>query len=319
MNRTYTQLTDTQRYQIEAYIKVGMTKKFIAEQLQVSPSTIYRELKRNSSKRGLYRAKNAQALSNERKERYGRCRKFTKAQQVQISHWINKEQWSPKQIVGYCLKQDIDMVSHERIYQFIRSDKASGGSLYKQLRHRLKHRKRCVGRQMPVKDRVPISERPDVINSKQRFGDWEVDTIIGKNQKGAIVTIVERKTAFFMMRKLEYGKDAKGLAKQLTEMLLPYKNVVHSITSDNGGEFAEHKTISKKLKADFYFANPYASWERGLNEYTNKLIRQYIPKGTDFSTITNQKITEIQHKINRRPREKLNFETPKNLFYKLVA
>ena len=122
-----------------------------------------------------------------------------------------------------------------------------------------------------------------------------------------------------MMRKLDNGKDSKGLAKQLIDMLLPYKDAILSITSDNGGEFAEHKTISKKLKTDFYFANPYASWERGLNEYTNKLIRQYIPKGTDFSKLTNKQITDIQHKINRRPREKLNFQTPINQFYKFVA
>ena len=319
MNHKYKQLTDAQRYQIDAYLKSGMTKKFISTQLGIDRSTLYRELKRNSSKRGKYNAVKAQHLCNERKERYGRARTFDTAKQKKIIHWLNQDQWSPKQIVGYCLKHHIEMVSHERIYQFIRLDKAQDGHLYKQLRHRLKHRKRCVGKHMPVKDRVPISERPDVINNKERFGDWEVDTIIGKNQKGAIVTIVERKTAFFMMRKLDLGKDAKGLAKQLTEMLLPYKKSVLSITSDNGGEFAEHKTISKKLKTTFYFADSYASWQRGLNEYTNKLIRQYIPKGTDFENITDKQIKEIQYKINRRPREKLKFETPKNLFYKLVA
>lgn len=319
MNRKYTQLTDAQRYQIEAYLKAGMTKKFITDQLQIDRTTLYRELKRNSSKRGVYRATKAQSFCDERKERYGRNRKFNKSQEKKIIHWLNREQWSPKQIVGHCHKESIDMVSHERIYQYIRADKTKGGLLYKQLRHRLKHRKRFVGRHMPIKDRIPISQRPDCINNKERFGDWEIDTIIGKNHKGAIVTIVERKTAFFMMRKLDNGKDANGLATQLIDMLLPYKDAVLSITSDNGGEFAQHKTISEKLQTEFYFANPYASWERGLNEYTNKLIRQYIPKGTDFKTLTNKKITEIQHKINRRPRENLNFETPKKQFYKFVA
>jgi IS30 family transposase len=296
-----------------------MSKKFIVDQLNISRSTLYRELKRNSSSRGTYNASRAQMLANERKERYGRSRKFTASVKTKITKWLTDEQWSPKQIVGHCLKHHIAMVSHERIYQFIRTDKASGGTLYKELRHKLKHRKRPVGGHMPVKDRIPISERPEVINNKLRFGDWEIDTIIGKDHKGAIVTIVERQTAFFMMGKLEQGKDAKALAKKLIQMLLPYKRAVLSITSDNGGEFAEHKTISKKLDTSFYFANPYASWERGLNEYTNKLIRQYIPKGTDFNTLTNKQILDIQHKINRRPREKLNFETPKNLFYKLVA
>lgn len=319
MNRKYTQLTDAQRYQIEAYVKAGMTKKFIVGQLAIDRSTLYRELKRNSSKRGLYRAAKAQSLCDERKERYGRARTFNSTKEKLIVTWLNKEQWSPKQILGHCRKHNIPMVSHERIYEFIRQDKSNGGLLYKQLRHKLKHRKRPMGRHLPIKDRVPIGERPNIINNKERFGDWEIDTIIGKNHKGAIVTIVERKTTFFMMQKLDNGKDAKGLAKQLIDMLITYKNAVLSITSDNGCEFARHKTICKRLQTDFYFANPYASWERGLNEYTNKLIRQYIPKGTDFDLITHEQIKEIQHKINRRPREKLNFETPKNLFYKLVA
>ena len=269
------------------------------------------------------RAKRAQSpcaavggICDERKERFGRARKFGSAEEKKITQWIKEEQWSPKQIVGYCQKQGINMVSHERIYQFIRQDKARGGTLYKQLRHRLKHRKRTLTYTALA---AQVSERPEVINNKERFGDWEIDTIIGKDHKGAILTIVERKTAFLMMRKLDNGKQAEGLAKQLIDMLIPYKNAVLSITSDNGGEFAEHQTISKKLKTDFFFANPYASWERGLNEYTNKLIRQYIPKGTDFQNITNQQITQIQHKINRRPREKLNFQTPKNLFYKLAT
>ena len=180
-----------------------MTKKFIVQQLSIDRSTLYRALKRNSSKRGIYNDQKAQYLCNERKERYGRARKFDTFQEKKIIHWLNTEQWSPKQIVGHCLKYGIDMISHERIYQYIRTDKAKGGLLYKQLRHRLKHRKRPVGKHMPIKDRVPISERPDYINNKLRFGDWEIDTIIGENHKGAIVTIVERKTAFFMMRKLD--------------------------------------------------------------------------------------------------------------------
>jgi len=319
MNRTYTQLTDSQRYQIEAYLKAGMTKNFIVYQLGINRTTLYRELKRNSSKTGRYTGSKAQMLCDERKERYARGRTFTVDKQCLINKLLRKEQWSPKQIVGHCLKYKIAMVSHERIYQYIRENKAQGGTLFKDLRHKLKHRKRSVGKQFPVKDRVSINERPAVINNKARFGDWEIDTIIGKDHKGAIVTIVERSTAFFMMRKLDKGKDAKNLSKQLINMLLPYKNSVLSITSDNGGEFAAHKTISKKLQTAFYFANPYASYERGLNEYTNKLVRQYIPKGTDFKTITHKQIKEIQHKINRRPREKLKFNTPKELFYKLAS
>lgn len=319
MNRTYKQLTAVQRHQIEAYLKSGMSKEFIACELGINRSSLYREIKRNSSKTGRYRAVFAEQLSIERKERYGRNRKFTKDKQKIINGYLTKEQWSPKQIVGYCKDQGIDMVSHERIYKYLRQDKAEGGNLYKQLRHRLKHRKRPVGKHLPIKNRISIEERPELINNRERFGDWEIDTIIGKNNRGAIVTIVERTTGFFMMRKLNKGKDAKNLSKQLIDMLLPYKNSILSITSDNGGEFADHLTIADKLQTDFYFANPYHSWERGLNEYTNKLIRQYIPKKQSFENYSDKQIADIQHKTNRRPREKLNFKTPKDIFYKLVA
>jgi len=319
MNRKYKQLTDTQRYQIEAYLKAGVSKQFIATQLGISKSTVYRELKRNGLKYGNYSALRAVTYTHERKERYGRGRKFTRERQKIIDHYLKQEQWSPKQIVGYCRLAGIPMVCHERIYQYIREDKARGGGLYKHLRHRLKHRKRPVGKHISIKNRISIDQRPDVVNNKQRFGDWEIDTIIGKEQKGAIVTIVERTTGFFMMRKLPKGKEAKDLSKQVIDMLLPYKDSVLSITSDNGTEFAQHRTIAKKLQTDFYFAHPYSSWERGLNEYTNKLVRQYIPKKQSFKNYDDHIITNIQHKINRRPREKLMFKTPKEIFYKLVA
>ena len=213
------------------------------------------------------------------------------------------------------------MVSHERIYQYIREDKRRGGNLYKHLRHQLKHRKRPVGgeKSITIKNRVSIDKRSDAINNKERFGDWEIDTIIGKDRKGAIVTIVERKTAFFMMKKLTKGKNANALALTVIDMLMPYKNQILSITSDNGTEFADHQLMAEKLNLDFYFAHPYSSWERGLSEYTNKLIRQYVPKKTNFENYTNQYLTQIQHKINRRPRENLNYENPRDVFYKLAS
>ena len=211
------------------------------------------------------------------------------------------------------------MVSHERIYQYIREDKKQGGKLYTHLRHQLKHRKRPVsGKHTTIKDKVSIEFRSQEINNKERFGDWEIDLIIGKDGKGAIVTIVERTTAFFLMKKLPFGKNAEQLAKTVIEMLLPYKDFVHSITSDNGTEFAQHKKISAKLLAQFFFANPYSSWERGLSEYTNKLVRQYIPKKSIFELYSDQEIKEIQYKINRRPRKNLKYDNPKNQYYKFV-
>lgn len=313
------QLTVEQRYEISAYLKCGKTKTFVAKELSFSKSTICREIKRNSTKTGKYNPVFAQQLCNERKERFNRKRKFTKEVELFIVEKIDKEQWSPKQIVGYCKKNSEPMVSHERIYQYVRCDKKNGGSLYVHMRHKLKHRKRPVGKFIPIKNRVSIDERPDVINKKERFGDWEIDTIIGNNQKGAIVTITEKTTNFFLMEKLLEGKNAKALAKVVAKMLLPYKAHVHSITTDNGTEFAEHEMIAKALNTKIYFTHPYSSWEKGLIEYTNKLIRQYIPKKSNFNDYNNIDIKQIQNKINARPREKLNFEKPVKIFYNLVA
>lgn len=315
----YKHLTLEQRYEIKAYLKCNKSQKFIAQQMGVSESTISRELKRNKLKRGGYNPQNAQEQANIRKERFAVNRKFTPKVAAFVEEKIRREQWSPQQIVGYCKKHEISMVSTEKIYQYIREDKEKGGDLYQYLRHKLKHRKRPVsGKKEVIKNRKPIRLRPEIVLTNQEFGHFEVDLIVGAEHKGAILTIVERKTKFLIMRKLS-GKNAKSLAKAMIYALLPYKDYVKTITSDNGLEFSEHEYISKKLSCDFYFANPYCSWERGLSENTNKLVRQYIPKGTYFEKISKEKIKEIQHKINRRPRLTLDFEEPKNLFYKFVA
>ena len=309
-------LTEIQRYQIASLLQAGHSQKEISALLGKHKSVISRELKRNSTKRGVYQAGHAQRLSDERKERFGRVRRFTASIQSRVLSDLQRDQWSPCQIVGVARKEGRPMVSHERIYQFIREDKASGGELYKNLRHALKHRKRPVsGKQVNIKNKVSIDERPDVVNNRERFGDFEIDTIVGKENKGAIVTITERITKFLLVEKLDKGKNADELANVVIKLLLPYKKFVHSITADNGAEFARHEKIAEKLDAKFYFAHPYSSWERGLNENTNGLIRQYIPKGTDFESITNLYIKEIKLKINRRPREKLEFDSPVKRFF----
>lgn len=313
-------LTLAQRYALKAYLECGKTKSEVAKLLKVNRSTVYREIKRNRRKRGTYNPDFANELAEERKERFCKHRKFDAAKQKLIDHWTIQEQWSPEQIKGYCDRNDIEMVSHERIYQYIREDKIAGGEMYKHLRHKLKHRKRPVsGKHEGIKNKVSIENRPDVINNKERFGDWEIDLIVGKNNKGAMVTIVERTTAMIMVRKLKNGKNANCLANTVIEMLLPYKDSVKSITSDNGSEFARHEKIAKKLQIQFFFAHPYSSWERGLSEYSNKLIRQYIPKKTNFDIFDEEFIKQVQYKINRRPRKNLEFETPKDVFFKSVA
>lgn len=315
--KSYCHLTMEQRYKIDALHKAGHKAPDIADQLNVNKSTLYRELKRNSSKRGCYNARSAHELSNEKKDRFSNNRKFSPAMERFIRDKLSNEQWSPEQIAGYCKQNDIPMVSHERIYQFIYQDKAEGGGLFKHLRVASKTYRKRYGsgknKRNIIKDRVSIDQRPECINNKERVGDWEIDTIVGKGNKGAIVTIAERATAFVLIARLN-GKNAMDLARAVVRLMAPFKDLVLSITSDNGTEFAMHKYIAEKLEAEFYFAHPYSSWERGLNEYTNKLIRQYIPKKTDFSNVNNQQIRDITMKLNSRPRKNLNFNSPGCIF-----
>jgi IS30 family transposase len=296
-------------------LQEGFAKKDICIAIGKDKSVLSRELKRNSSKRG-YSAELAHTYATERKERFRTKRKFTESVKKHVVKYLAQEQWSPEQIVGDAKRRGIKMVSVERIYQFTGEDKRNGGSLWKHSGHRLKKRKRPIGgKKVIIPDKASIDERPAIVNEKRRFGDWEIDTIVGAGNKGAILTVTERMTGFLIMRKLSEGKNAKALAKELFYMMLPYKKFVHTITSDNGTEFYEHKLIAKKLGAQYFFAHPYASWERGLNENTNGLIRQYVPKKENFNKYSENDIENIQRKINRRPRKKLNFDTPKNKFF----
>lgn len=311
-------ITIEQRYQIEAYLKLKVSKEMIAKEIGIDRSSVYREICRNKLKSGRYSAKKAHEYSVDRKDRFSVNRKFTDECKKIVNEFL-KEDWSPKQIVGYCIKNSFPIVSHERIYQYIRQDKNDGGNLYKHCRHQLKNRKRPVGKHFPISNRISIDERPKVVDEKSRFGDWEMDTIIGANQQGAILTLTERLTNFIFISKLENGKKAKSLKDQVIQILLPYKDFVHTITTDNGPEFAEHLEINKKLKTTVYFAHPYCSWEKGSIEHANKLIRQYIKKDSNLNEYSQTQLTDIQHKINKRPREKLNFDSPKQIFYNLVC
>lgn len=314
--KKYKQLTPEQRYKIEAFKKAGWSISKIAEDIGVNISTISRELRRNKPVKGYYKASYAQSYAEHRKSRLRQPRRLTDSILSFVNNCITKEQFSPEQIVGYARKLNIPMVCHETIYKYIREDKIKGGDLYRHLRHKLKHRKRPVGgKHINIKDKVSIEQRPEIINNRSRFGDWEIDTIIGKNNRGAILTIVERKTKMLIMKKLTEGKNAKALSIVVKNELIAYADSIRSITSDNGSEFAEHKKIANDLNIDFYFAHPYSSWERGLNENTNGLIRQYIPKGTDFNEISDEQIKEIQYKLNRRPRKLLDYETPVQRFF----
>lgn len=312
----YKQLTSEQRYTISVLLSKGLKKKEIAEAIGVSNSTITRELQRNSSKRGIYKWEIAQKQAEKRSKRTPGNRAISKAIWSSVKHYLVDEQWSPEQISGYLAKDGIK-ISHETIYAWIREDKRNRGTLYKHLRHRLKHRKKYVGAgRSCIINRKSIHERPAEADGK-RFGDLEMDTIVGPNNQQAIVTLVDRNTNMLFMKKLKYGKDAKNLALTVIEMLKPIKKKLKTITTDNGKEFSAHEIISEALGVDVFFTDPYSSWQKGAIENANGLIRQYIPKKVSFNDYDDKDIKDIEEKINRRPRKKLGFETPIERFSKI--
>lgn len=289
----------------------------IAETVGVSLSTLCREIKRNS---GIYsyHCKQAQVKADERKRRLQNYRHLTVEMRNFIREKMTGEQWSPAQIVGWRRKRGLKSVCVETIYAYVRADKVNGGVLWKHCRHQLKRRKRPVsGSSVAIKNRTMIDERPEQWNGSTP-GDFEMDTIVGKGGKGAIVTLVERNTNFMLARKLPDGKNAESLARMVISMLTPYIGKIRSITTDNGSEFACHEKIAKRLKTKVFFAHPYSSWEKGCIEYHNKLIRQYIPKGSPFNGISDLALKEIIRKINKRPRKKLGFSYPTAEFFNFI-
>ena len=306
----YKHLTREQRYTISQCLKKGVKQKEIAELIGVSPSTISRERKRNATKRGCYNHKYAQMLAMENIAYSVKNKSTSKhVKRLALSKLV-EEQWSPKQIVGWLKKEKDIQLSHETIYKWIRKDKQEGGSLYKNCRHKLKKRKRGLfDLKIRIPERVSIHERPKEVDGK-RFGDFEMDTIVSCGSKAILLTIVEKSTSMVFIEKLETGKKPKELAKAVVRLLYPYKNLIKTITTDNGTEFSEHKYIAKMLHTTVYFADPYASWQKGAIENTNKLIRQYIPKDMDFKHLDNQLVKQFQYKLNKRPREKIDFNSP---------
>ncbi len=318
----YKQLTREQRYTIYVLLQNGKSKKEIASTIGVNKSTVYREIKRNrSEKRGLYHWSRAEEYARINKERLKRRRTVTSALYKKVVSLLQEEQWSPKQISGSLLLNEGIHISHETIYAIIREDMARGGTLYKNCRHKLRYRRhdrsywKSKTKVKGIPNRVSIHDRPAEADGR-RFGDWEMDTIIGKGAKDAILTLCERSTNMLMMCRLKDGRKSECVVEAVKRLLLPYRRYVRTITTDNGSEFTKHELISKALHVKIYFTDSYSSWQKGAIENTNKLIRQYIPKGSDFDTFSDAYIKEVQYKINRRPREKLKFSTPMKEFYK---
>lgn len=311
--KNYSQLTIDKRYQIHAFKLAGFTQGEIALELGVHRSTICRELKRNSGLRG-YKPKQAQEKANTRAFDNKNAVKFTSEDWKLVRKLLTSD-YSPAQIAGRTALEGSLSICHESIYGFIYQDKANGGDLYKHLRCQKKRRKRYASgksRRGVIKDQVRIDKRPKVINERRRKGDFEGDTVIGKSHKGVVATLVDRKSRLLLAGKSE-TKQASQVTKTIREALRGHK--VRSITYDNGKEFSEHIAIAKATDSKSYFANPYHSWERGTNENTNGLLRQYFPKDTDFTTITPKQLRRAVDQINHRPKKVLGWKSAHEVYY----
>lgn len=309
------QITLEQRKAIFKYKDKGFKNNKIAELIGVHPSSIGRELKRNSES-GVYCPEKANNLTKERHIKKKKRVDFTSEMKEKVHELLVKHQYSPEQICQRLKLEGKAIVSHETIYRHIWHDKKNNGTLYKSLRTKVfKRKKRGVSYQQrgQISNRVLITERPDIVNQRVRMGDLEIDTIIGKDHKGAIITINDRVCDVVRLIKVD-SKEAEVIKKEVIKALFEWKDEIKTITSDNGKEFAYHKEIAEILDVQWYFARPYKSTDRGSNENMNRLIRQYIPKKTDFSTLNQKFIQNIEYKLNTRPRKKLNFMTPNEVY-----
>lgn len=313
-------LTSEQRYTICVLLGQGYTQKDIAKAIDKDPSVISREIHRNKDKRnGQY--------NNSLAQRKADARKYTKRKFIHFTSEIKlfvrsllENYYSPEQICGRIKLLKGYMVSIETIYRYIWSDKKKGGNLHTFLRRQgRRYRKRGSNKDSRgvLKNQVSIDQRPAIVDEKSRFGDLEIDTVIGKNHKGALLTINDRCTGLVWIRKLA-GKEAKSLAAETIKALRPFKQRIHTITADNGKEFALHEQIANELEISVFFAHPYHSWERGANENTNGLIRQFFPKGTDIENLSEERIQIIQERLNDRPRKRLEYLSPNEKYKDII-
>ena len=309
-----TRLTEHERYQIYSLIKAGITQNLIAIQLNRHPSTISRELRRNLGKKG-YRPKQAHQLSVKRRLQKNKHVKLTQ----KVKSWIErlvKLDLSPEQVCCYLQRHKNISLHHETIYRYVFSDKSRTQALKPYLRQGKKIRRKRYGsgaRASLIPNRTSIQERPQVVDDKRRIGDWECDTVIGKDRKSALVTIVERKSLFTLMATVK-RKTAEQVSRTMIRLLKPYESKVKTLTFDNGTEFTLHEKVAKALSAKTYFANPYSSWERGINENTNGLIRQFFPKGINFTDVKPKEVKTVISLINNRPRKTRKYKSPNEIF-----
>ena len=314
----YKQLTLSKRYQILTLIKERYKQKEIALKISVHPSTISRELR--LYKNTEYNPEESHIQAKIKHIKKPKRSAMTNQKEKYIRQKL-KEDWSPEQIVGRMKKDITHSISHETIYQFIYTNKLNGGMLYKYLRHRNKkyhNRSNTYRKRQIIPNRVSIDKRAKIVDKKIRIGDWEIDTVIGKDHKGAILTIVDKASKFVLIKNIG-SKHADVTAQATIDLLQPLKKITHTVTADNGTEFTYHEQVSNALDIKYYFCDPYSSWQRGLNEHTNGLIRQYIPKKSSFENISQEEIVTIANKLNHRPRKSLGFKTPFEVFMKAFS
>ena len=314
-------LTEKERYTISVMLANGSRQTEIATALGRNKSVISREINRNKDQHnGEYRYDLAQRKTVSRHRHKPKKMVLTDAIKSFIGIQLTKK-FSPEQIVGVAKYLGKPIVSVERIYQYIWQNKSKGGVLYQHLRSKGKaYRKRGAKKDQRGKiiGRKDIDLRPAIVEERSRFGNFEIDTIVGKDNKGAILTINDRAKGILKMVEL-LGKNATQLALATIETLKKWKSCLHTITTDNGKEFAQHQMIADALDIEFFFAKPYQSWQRGSNENLNGLIRQYIPKKTDFNTISEEFVKWVENKLNNRPSKRFNFKTPIQILNQKVA
>lgn len=318
MKPSYTQLTKEERYHLYTMRKQNKSLRDIAKGMGRSHTTLSREIKRNTGQRG-YRYQQAHQQAGQRHTEKPKAVKLTESVIASI-HEKLQARWSPEQICGRLgLDQGVS-VSPETIYRLVLHDQQQGGHLYRHLRHQAKPYRKRYGRKEyrgRIPGRVDISERPAVVDTRARVGDWEADLVIGRGHQGAIVTLAERRSRLYLALPIE-RKTADLTTRAITSLLAAFKDWTHTITYDNGREFNGHATIAKALDCQGFFARPYHSWERGLNENSNGLLRQYFPKAMPLDTVSTAAVTTAVEALNHRPRKCLGFQTPWEVFTQLT-
>ena len=309
---TYHHLTIEERWQIKALRESGKSMRAIAHQLGRSPNTISNELTRGKMPRGGYSPRRAQRAYLRFRAHHGKRRRLLRGERMAYVRRRLHLKWSPEQIEGRMKLLGMNAVSYSTIYRTIRRSGSRG--LLRCLRHGGKKYRRGMAAKHLIPGRIDIAQRPAIVEKKRRIGDWEADTMVGVKHQGCIISLVDRASKYTALSTAE-SRHADGVAQRIIKALSTLPRQVHTITYDNGKEFTQHQRINEQLQCQSYFATPYHSWERGLNEHTNGLVRQFFPKGISLRHVCTKKLKAVENLLNNRPRKALGYKTPAELFF----